>query len=380
MKVLIIGGMGIIGGAITEAACRKGYDVVVLSRRKLFGGYKQMPVRGVSGDWKNDDFVQNVLKENFDVIIDTLIFNPHDLTRDIRLVNGHCKQFIFISTDSVYPHPGQDVYESIEIDETLLKWSYGINKWKAELSLAEEGNNCSFFWTVIRPTITFGNTRIPVGFASRKNEWTLVSRIKSGKPILCFDNDKRHAICHTSTFGSAAVDLFLNSNAAGECYHISDDNSITYIEVFKCISDILGVKPVLIYTDAKILKRLNYAKYEEMIYDKNPEFTVKNDKIKRMSPTTSYNISLYDAIKTALVYMEDRYSSNQPDVDYEYMSDSILLSYKKLNLSEADESIVEEYISSLSDSYINKLKIYSKKMQVKSIVRPFYLKARNLLR
>lgn len=35
MKILVIGGMGIIGGAITEAAALKGYDVYVLSRRKL---------------------------------------------------------------------------------------------------------------------------------------------------------------------------------------------------------------------------------------------------------------------------------------------------------------------------------------------------------
>lgn len=35
MKVLVIGGMGVIGGAITEAAVKKGYSVFALSRRKL---------------------------------------------------------------------------------------------------------------------------------------------------------------------------------------------------------------------------------------------------------------------------------------------------------------------------------------------------------
>ena len=35
MKVLVIGGMGIIGSAITEAAAKKKMEVYVLSRRSL---------------------------------------------------------------------------------------------------------------------------------------------------------------------------------------------------------------------------------------------------------------------------------------------------------------------------------------------------------
>ena len=52
MKVLVIGGMGIIGSAITEAAAKKKMEVYVLSRRSLISRYKNIGIQGYSGDWK----------------------------------------------------------------------------------------------------------------------------------------------------------------------------------------------------------------------------------------------------------------------------------------------------------------------------------------
>ena len=50
MKVLVIGGMGIIGSAITEAAAKKKMEVYVLSRRSLISRYKNIGIQGYSGD------------------------------------------------------------------------------------------------------------------------------------------------------------------------------------------------------------------------------------------------------------------------------------------------------------------------------------------
>ena len=72
---------------------------------------------------------------------------------------------------------------------------YGIDKRKAELFLLENGEQYSFFWTGVRPTITFGETRIPVGYASKRKTYTLPERILNGKPIIRFDDPStRHSV------------------------------------------------------------------------------------------------------------------------------------------------------------------------------------------
>ena len=119
MKVLVIGGMGIIGSAITEAAAKKKMEVYVLSRRSLISRYKNIGIQGYSGDWKNNEFAEQVLQNNYDIIVDTLVFNINELKRDLQLVEGHCKQFIYISTDAVYNHSQLNVSEDVPIDLSI---------------------------------------------------------------------------------------------------------------------------------------------------------------------------------------------------------------------------------------------------------------------
>ena len=301
MKVLIIGGMGVIGGAITTAASKHGHDITVVSRRELTSEWNLPGVCGISGNWKDKDFASNVVKEVFDVIVDTQVFDVKQIIRSMDIVNGHCKQYIYISTDSVYKHPAMELREDEPIDFKDIYWDYGIKKREAELYLLNNGDRYDFNWSVIRPTITFGNTRIPVGYASRRNTYTLAERILSGKPIIRFDNpDSRHAVCHTSVFGEATVGMFLNEKAYGQFLHISDDYAFTYGEIFEAIESALGKKGIYISVPTDSIKNLSRNVYEEMVYDKNPDFILDNSKIKDISPNVNYLIDMKEAMKEVL--------------------------------------------------------------------------------
>lgn len=374
MKVLVIGGMGIIGGAITEAAVRKKCEVCVLSRRKLFGKYKNFEISNVCGNWKDDNFAKEVVAHYFDVIVDTLIFNKRELIRDLEIANGHCRQFIYISTDAVYHHPDENVSENRNIEISGLKWGYGYNKRDAELYLLNNRNNYSFYWTVIRPTITYGDTRIPVGFASRKNEWTLIDRILAGRPVLLFNEENSvHAICHTSTFGDATVDLFLKEEAAGEFYHISDDESYSYESILNAISQNLGIEVKFIHASAGEIKRYRKSKYEEMIYDKNPQFTLDNQKIKSMSPNTNYHVNIIESMKSTLSFLKAHNSGLEEDKEYNMISDITILKYKNMNLDSEETEIASKYVKNLSLSYKIRLRLFGIKLVIKSVIRPIAL-------
>lgn len=368
MKVLIIGGMGVIGGAITEAAAKNGMDVFVCSRRALFGKYFNLKVKGIQGDWRDDSFAKHIVADNYDVIVDTQIFTKKQLIRTMSIVNGHCKQFIYISTDSVYVHPAKDKTEDEPIDLKKLKWKYGFDKRDAELYLSHYGNNYSFYWTVIRPTVTFGDTRLPVGFASKRDTNTLVNRILDGKPVLLFDDiNTKHAICHTSIFGSAVANLFLNENAKNQAFHVSDDKAYTYLEVFHTIEDILGIKGNYVHLSSRYLKKYNKNIYEEMIYDKDPEFTLDNTKIKTVSPETNYHPDIHKILKSTVTRLKQ---SSEIDFEYELLTDLLLLQYKKVIKDVAEKDIVEKYLASLAPKYKTELKHYGLSVITQTALKP----------
>lgn len=368
MKVLIIGGMGVIGGAITEAASKKGMDVYVCSRRTIFGKFQDLNIIGIQGDWRDDVFAKHIVANNFDVIVDTQIFTKKQLIRSLNIVNGHCKQFIYISTDSVYVHPAKDKTEDEPIDLKKLKWKYGFDKRDAELYLNHYGNNYSFYWTVVRPTVTFGDTRLPVGFASKRDTNTLVKRILDEKPVLLFDNvNTEHAICHISIFGSAAANLFLDESAKNQNFHVSDDKAYTYLEVFHVIEDILGIKGNYVHLSSRYLKKYNKNIYEEMIYDKNPEFTLDNSKIKTVSPTTNYHPDIYEILKSTVLRLKQ---SSEIDFEYEMLTDLLLLEHKEDIKDDSEKKIAERYIAGFTSEYKTELQYYSLSLIMQTTLKP----------
>lgn len=371
MKVLIIGGMGVIGGAITKAAAQKKIDVYVLSRRDLFGEWLNLGVTGIKGDWKNDEFARKVVKEDFDVIIDTQVFDEKQLIRSLEIADGHCKQYIYISTDSIYAHPAENLIEDDPIDLREVHWDYGIDKLKAELYLVNHGDKYKFFWTGIRPTITFGNTRIPVGYATKRNTYTLAERILEGKPIIRFDDPKtRHAVCHTSIFGAAAVSLLLNEKAAGQFFHISDDYAYSYDEIFDAIEKVLGAKGIYVHVPTESIKLYSRSLYEEMIYDKNPEFTLNNNKIKSMAPSVNYHMDIIEVMSSTLSYLDNHKKDSEGDDEYNLITDNILLTYVN-NIDDAGlKNKVNKYIEGFSKDYLEQLRGFRKKRKVDTLLYP----------
>ena len=370
MKVLVIGGMGVIGGAITEAALEAGHDVTILCRTIPQGKWNNVSAKFIQGNWYDDNCAATTVLHGFDVIVDTLIFDVRLMERSAKIIDGHCKQLIYISTDSVYARPASGLSESDDISLDEINWKYGINKRKAELYLVSHSSEFSFTWSVIRPTITFGDTRIPVGFASRRGTLSLIDRLEKGKPILRFDDGKtRHALCHTSVFGKAAVGLLLNEKAYGGFYHISDDTAYTYDEIFKVLEDITGKKALFAFANADALKKYDPDAYDDMVCDKNPEFTLDNSAIKRVCPDMNFHADLESVLRDTVFNLK---GLNIEDTNYDLLTDLVLLNNK-----DRFEGKVAEYIAELSDERISEIKEFvsekrkiNNKEKLKNALRP----------
>ena len=96
MKILIIGGTGVLSTDILQTSIGRGFDVSVLNR----GNHNsQIPKEATiyKADIRKINEVDALLHgQSFDVIIDFLSFNAKELERTFDYFKNKCIQYIFI--------------------------------------------------------------------------------------------------------------------------------------------------------------------------------------------------------------------------------------------------------------------------------------------
>ena len=100
MKVLFIGGTGVISSACAELAVARGFELTVLNR----GQRKTLPgVRQLTSDITNPAATAAAVGgEHWDAVVDYIAFTPAELEPRIALFRGRTAQYIFISSASAY--------------------------------------------------------------------------------------------------------------------------------------------------------------------------------------------------------------------------------------------------------------------------------------
>ena len=197
----------------------------------------------------------------------------------------------------------------------------------------------------------------------------MIKRIINGKPVVAFDDTNSvHSICHSSTFGSVVTDTFLNDNAKFQFIHISNDKTYKYQDIFDAISKLLEREVKIIHIDPIKLKSLNKGKYEEIIYDKNPSFTLNNKRAKEVSRNTNFDVDIIESLRSTLQNLEKE--DKEEDIEYNMLSDALISEYTNLELPENEKAYAQDYYRQLSNQEKLAIKIFKMKRRTKSRLRP----------
>ena len=140
MKILILGGTGLISTQITQQLLARGDEVWHFNRGQRgtgFGGVQfergvQHPqmLHTVKGDRKNAAAFEAQMRElpMFDCVMDMIGFAPEDAESDVRAFANRCGHFIFCSTVDVYAHPQPNAQLPYHEDAP----QFGRNKYAAD--------------------------------------------------------------------------------------------------------------------------------------------------------------------------------------------------------------------------------------------------------
>ena len=102
MRILIIGGTGLISSSVSTCLLQRGDDVSILTR-----GHSSRPIpkgaRHIVGDRTLPGFIDEMRSgPMFDCVIDMVCFEPEQAENAIRAFHGRTGQYILTSTVDVY--------------------------------------------------------------------------------------------------------------------------------------------------------------------------------------------------------------------------------------------------------------------------------------
>jgi len=297
-KVMLLGGTGVLSRDVAKQCIESGMDVYMINR-----GNRKVPKEAtvIIGDI-NKLSSRRLCNMKFDVVIDFLAYTSRQLNRHLELFKGRCRQYIFISSATAYAISERPITEKTPL--TNVGWSYSANKIRCETALKKYYKKAAKYYTIIRPYITYGDTRIPYPFIPKKSNWTLVQRIIDRKPIPVWGKN----ICtltHTEDFARALAGLIGNKKAVNQDFHVTSDEHITWGQALELIGKAIGAKPKTVYIPPKRIEKVFASLKGELTCDKAHTRIFDNTKIKVAVKGWKCNICFKDGIKKTIDYYQN---------------------------------------------------------------------------
>ena len=226
MNVLIIGGTGVLSSAVTNEALRQGFKVTMINRGSRSNLIPDN-VEFLKSDKNDLKKIRHLLGERrFDAVMDYLCYSDDEVADSFNFYSHYTKQYFFISSCAVYNTTLGEVCRE-DSPKILPIWSYSVNKWASEKHLEILAKKSDTNYTIIRPCVTYGDTRIPYGISPKYGyHWTLVSRILNEKPIIRWNGGvNRCNMTRVEDFAVGVVGLIGNRGAYNEAFNICGDET-----------------------------------------------------------------------------------------------------------------------------------------------------------
>ena len=319
MKLLFIGGTGIISSEVTKLALKRGHEVYLLNRRSG-AEYAKLGAKHLQADMRDSESVKSAINGmEFDSVADFICYNKEQAAVDFELFNGRCGQFIFISTASAYQKPARYF---VITESTPLKnpfWQYSRDKIDCEDYFTARYRADDFPVTIVRPSHTYGLDKLPVALPGAKNSNTYLEMIRRGdKIIIPGDGTSLWTVTHNSDFAVGFCGLIGRAAAIGHPFHITSDEYLRWDTIMEIIGKALGVKPNLVHIASESIIKHMPEMEGPLLGDKAECAVFDNTKIKRLAPEFTAVTPLEKGIGLVIDYIDAR--PELKTVDEEFVS------------------------------------------------------------
>jgi nucleoside-diphosphate-sugar epimerase len=326
MKVLFIGGTGIISTACVRLAIERGIEMVLLNRGQTTSRPIPKEVHLLRGDIRDRASAQAALKDHsFDVVVNWIAFTPDHIETDLDLFRGKVGQYIFISSASAYQKPPAmlPITESTPLHNPI--WKYSQNKIACEDRLTHAYRSENFPMTIVRPSHTYDPSLSPI-----HGGYTMIDRMRQGKKVIVHgDGTSIWVMTHHTDFAKGFVGLLSNPHAIGDVVQIMSDELLTWNQIYELMAQAAGIKnPKLVHIPSDFIAAFDREWGDSLLGDKTHSVIFDNTKIKRLVPdfvaTTPFAIGAHEIID----WFDADLSRQKIDRDFDQLIDRIIAAYE----------------------------------------------------
>ena len=329
MRVLFIGGTGIISTASTRLAAAHGFDLTLWNRGRR---PVDLPaeVDAVAVDIADPASAAGALgDQHFDAVVDWIAFEPADIERDIELFAGRTKQFVFISSASAYQKPATHYLITESTPLANPYWDYSRNKIACEERLLAAYREDGFPITIVRPSLTYSETQFPLVLNSWAKSYTALDRMRRGKKIVVpGDGSSLWVVTHNTDFAKGLVGLLGNPQAIGHAFHITSDEVLTWDQIYRIVGEAAGVEPKIVHIPSDFIGACLPETLGGLLGDKAVSVVFDNSKIKRFVPGYGATVPFVQGIRQTLAWHDGDPARRKIDEDHNARLDKLIDAYE----------------------------------------------------
>lgn len=320
MRVLFIGGTGVISSACSDLALQRGIDLYLLNR-----GKSPRPVPSgahvVAADINDRGAAEPALTGlSFDAVVDWIAFTPDQVQRDIDLFRGRTSQYIFISSATVYHKPPTTlpITESSPLGNPF--WEYAQNKLACEELLSDAYRREGFPAVMVRPSHTYDRTKLPCA-----GGYTSVARMRAGKPIVVHgDGTSTWVLTHHADFAKGFVGLLGNSRTIGEAFHITSDELLSWNQIYAMIGKAAGAEPKIVHAPSDLIARHHKDWGDGLLGDKSHSVIFDNTKMKRFVPDFACTVPFSRGVEEVMAWFDADPSRQVINPEFDRAMDEVI--------------------------------------------------------
>lgn len=301
-KILLLGGTGAMGAHLSKLLSDRGAEVYVTTRSER---HKE-PIHFIRGNARNTLFLKEILnKEHYDVIVDFMIYSTRDFSERCDFILSQTDHYIFLSSSRVYADTQPCIKESsprlLDVcndDVYLSTDEYALSKAREEDILK---NSKKQNWTIIRPYITYSETRLQLGVLEK--EYWLYQALHNRTIVFSKDiASKTTTLTYGYDVARGIAALIGKPNAMEKIFHITCGESHTWQEIFdlyiRVLTEKLGHSPKVKIIDENPRVQIPTSKWQ-VVYDRWYDRRFDNSAINEYIDTTTF-VPMMEGLESCL--------------------------------------------------------------------------------
>mgnify|MGYP003639468584 CR=1 FL=1 len=319
MRILVIGGTGLISTAIVKRLISEGHEAVLFNRGESavrFAGEVEI-IRGDRGD--HAGFAAAMAGQTFDGVIDMLSFDGEVARQNVELFQGRVSHYLFCSTVCVYGGPLSQI-PAVESEPRTPVSAYGQGKLAAEDVFFDAHARHGFPVTLFRPSHCYGPGQPLLDIWGY--DASLVSRFRAGKAIVVAGDG--HGLWqpgHVDDMAKGFVGALGRSVTVGKAYNIVGDEVMTWRNFHERMASALGLEAKIVaLTTEQIVAGTPAGKAEWLRENFQFHAAYSSDALKADVPAYADLMSWEAGVRDTVAWMDGEAVHEAPDakpwVDY----------------------------------------------------------------